>query len=229
MSLILCIETTTEICSVALAQNGKTIGLLQIEQGNTHAARLHGLVQNVLQNAGYGLNQLSAVAVCKGPGSYTGLRVGVSAAKGYCYALDIPLIAIDSLTSLAAYFAQNNDMSPNALLVPMIDARRMEVYTAVFDQKLNMLEPIEAKIINEHSFSERLDQQELIFFGNGAEKCKERIRHKNAIFVPQINCSADGLAVIAKDAYLQKAFENVAYFEPFYLKDFVGTKSKKLV
>lgn len=229
MSLILCIETATEICSVALAQNGKTLGLLQIEQGNAHASQLHGLVQSVLQNAGFGLNQIDAVAVCKGPGSYTGLRVGVSAAKGYCFALDIPLIAIDSLTSLAAYFVQNNNVSQDALLVPMIDARRMEVYTAVFNQQLNMLEPIEAKIIEHNSYHQLLDQKEMVFFGNGAEKCKELLHHQNAIFVPKINCSADGLAALAHDAFLNKAFENVAYFEPFYLKDFVGTKAKKLI
>ncbi|MDP1728377.1 MAG: tRNA (adenosine(37)-N6)-threonylcarbamoyltransferase complex dimerization subunit type 1 TsaB [Bacteroidota bacterium] len=229
MNLILCIETSTEVCSVALAQNGKTIGLLHIEQGNEHASKLNGLVQELLLKAGYGLNQLDAVAVCKGPGSYTGLRVGVSAAKGFCYALDIPLIAIDSLTSLAAYFVQHNNLDQNALLIPMIDARRMEVYTAVFNQKLNMLAPIEAKVIGQDSFTELLNRQELVFFGNGAEKCKANITHKNAVFVDGIHCSASGLCLLANEAFINNSFENVAYFEPYYLKDFVGTQARKLV
>ncbi len=229
MNLILCIETSTEVCSVALVQNGKTIGLLQIEQGNAHASKLNALVQELLLKAGYGLNQLDAVAVSKGPGSYTGLRVGVSAAKGYCYALDIPLIAIDSLTGLARYFVQHHHLDQDALLIPMIDARRMEVYTAIFNQELDLLEPIEAKVIGQDTFAEYLNRHKLIFFGNGADKCKTEITHKNAVFIDNISCSASGLCLLAHEAFMNKHFENVAYFEPFYLKDFVGTQAKKQV
>ncbi|MBC7383697.1 MAG: tRNA (adenosine(37)-N6)-threonylcarbamoyltransferase complex dimerization subunit type 1 TsaB [Bacteroidia bacterium] len=226
MSLILCIETSTEICSVALAYNGKTISLVQIETANAHASQLHLLVQQVLNKSGYAFKNLTAVCICKGPGSYTGLRVGVSAAKGYCYALNLPLIAIDSLSSLANHYLQNKSQLQDFLVVPMIDARRMEVYTAIFDKQLNMLEPITANIIEAGSFGILLNDHKLFFFGNGALKCKPILTHSNAVFIENITCSAAGLSMPAHQAYLNSHFENLAYFEPFYLKNFTGIKAK---
>ncbi len=227
MSLILCIETATEVCSVALSQNGLSISSACIEKGNSHASQLHILVQHCLQKSGYVLNQMDAIAVSKGPGSYTGLRVGVSAAKGYCYALAIPLIAIDSLTSLTNRFLKTHQVEPNTLLVPMIDARRMEVYTCILDQKLSIVEPIEAKIINEHSYAHLLKQQSLLFFGNGSEKCIPFLQDPHATFIHETKSGAEGLCSLAEIAFENKNFENTAYFEPYYLKDFVGTIPKK--
>ena len=228
MSLILCLETATEVCSVAIAQNGVTLCSESVQQGNSHAAQLQILVQNCLQKTGYTLKNLDAIAISKGPGSYTGLRVGTSAAKGYCYGLDIPLIAIDSLSSLCNLLLQKQKPEPNILLAPMIDARRMEVYTAVLDQELHVLEPISAKIITETSFLELLTNNQVLFFGNGSAKCKTSITHPNAIFSDHLNCHAEGLCSLAERAFVKKIFENSAYFEPYYLKDFVGTQAKKL-
>ncbi|MES2725523.1 MAG: tRNA (adenosine(37)-N6)-threonylcarbamoyltransferase complex dimerization subunit type 1 TsaB [Bacteroidota bacterium] len=231
MALILCIETATEICSVAIARNGETIALAEDALGNSHAAQLHILVGKALQAAGITLQQLEAIAVSKGPGSYTGLRVGVSAAKGYCYALQIPLIAINTLQSLAhGYWLKYPQFS--GLVCPMIDARRMEVYCALYNTKLQEVMPTQAKIIDNDSFKADLLQNEIVFTGNGAAKCETTINAPNtpnALFDVSLACNASYLSNLAQQAFTQKQFEDVAYFEPFYLKDFVGTVAKKLV
>lgn len=228
MTHILCIETATEICSVAIAKNGETISLAEDTQGNNHASQLHILVAKALEQSNLQFSDLQAVAVSKGPGSYTGLRVGVSAAKGYCYALQIPLIAINTLQSLANGFWQKN---PNysGLVCPMIDARRMEVYCALFNQTLNEVLPTQAKIIDEESFIEQLSQNQITFIGNGAAKCQNTITSVQAKFDISVKCNASYLSHFAQEAFNQNTFEDVAYFEPYYLKDFIGTVAKKLV
>lgn len=228
MTHILCIETATEICSVAIAKNGETIALVEDTQGNNHASQLHILVAKALEQSNLQFSDLQAVAVSKGPGSYTGLRVGVSAAKGYCYALQIPLIAINTLQSLADGFWQNNPNYPG-LVCPMIDARRMEVYCSLFNKTLHEVLPTQAKIIDEESFIEQLSQNQITFIGNGAAKCQNTITSVQAKFEVSVRCNASYLSQLAHDAFTQNIFEDVAYFEPYYLKDFIGTVAKKLV
>jgi tRNA threonylcarbamoyladenosine biosynthesis protein TsaB len=228
MTHILCIETATEICSVAIAKNGETISLVEDTQGNNHASQLHILVAKALEQSNLHFSDLQAVAVSKGPGSYTGLRVGVSAAKGYCYALKIPLIAINTLQSLANGFWQNN-LSYSGLVCPMIDARRMEVYCALFNKTLHEVLPTQAKIIDEASFVEQLSQNQITFIGNGAAKCQNTITSVQAKFDISVRCNARYLSHLAQEAFNQNTFEDVAYFEPYYLKDFIGTVAKKLV
>jgi len=230
MPKILCIETATEVCSVAISSNGKLLALEENHDGNAHASQLHNLVHKVLDSAGITLQDLDAVAVSKGPGSYTGLRVGVSTAKGYCYALGIPLIAINTLESLLrGQVLGEREQTTTSLYVPMLDARRMEVYCAVFDSHANMIRQTEAKIIDETSFAGLLENNEVYFLGNGAAKCKSMITLPNAKFLDNVLCSAKGMVDAAFEAFQAKQFEDTAYFEPFYLKDFVGTTPKRLV
>jgi tRNA threonylcarbamoyladenosine biosynthesis protein TsaB len=228
MSFILCIETATEICSVAVVSESGVLSLCENHEGNAHASRLTLLIDEAVKKAGLSLKQLDAIAVSKGPGSYTGLRVGVSTAKGLCYVLEKPLLAINTLQSLSQVFLTENQIlqTENRKLIPMLDARRMEVYCAVYDESLKELKPTEAKIIDEHSFSHELENGEVCFFGNGSAKCKTMITHPNAVFVDHIQCSAAGMQKLAMEAFDKKQFEDVAYFEPFYLKDFVGTTPK---
>jgi len=228
MAIILCIETATEICSVAIAKNGETIALIEDTTGNSHASKLHILVATALNEAYLEFSDLDAIAVSKGPGSYTGLRVGVSAAKGYCYALKIPLIAINTLQSLANGFWQLNN-SFIGLVCPMIDARRMEVYCAIYNNTLEEVLPTQAKIIDKESFTENYNQKSIIFIGNGAAKCQTTINLANAEFNTTIRCNASYLSKLAQQAYSKNQLEDVAYFEPYYLKDFIGTVAKKLL
>ncbi|MEI6594448.1 MAG: tRNA (adenosine(37)-N6)-threonylcarbamoyltransferase complex dimerization subunit type 1 TsaB [Bacteroidota bacterium] len=223
---ILCIETATEICSVALLQDDKLIALRENHEGNAHASQITLLIEAVMKDANIELKNLDAIAVSKGPGSYTGLRVGVSTAKGLCYALDIPLLAINTLESLA-HETIKNIKSQNANFCAMLDARRMEVYCAVFDGQMNSVKKTEAKIIDENSFADLLEISEVYFFGNGSAKCKNIFTHPNAKFIDDIKCSAINMNGIAQKIFLEKQFEDVAYFEPFYLKDFVGTIPNK--
>ncbi len=223
---LLCIETATEICSVALLQDDKLIALRENHEGNAHASQITLLIEAVMKDANIELKNLDAIAVSKGPGSYTGLRVGVSTAKGLCYALDIPLIAINTLESLAHEIIKNNNIQ-KANFCAMLDARRMEVYCAVFDNQMNSIKKTEAKIIDENSFADLLEISEVYFFGNGSAKCKNIFTHPNAKFIDDIKCSAENMNGIAQKLFLEKQFEDVAYFEPFYLKDFVGTIPNK--
>ena len=228
MATILQIETATQICSVALSIDGKTVALKEESGQNLHASNLTLFIDGVIKSACLTYKDLDAVAVSKGPGSYTGLRIGVSTAKGLCYALDLPLIAIETLEMMAAGFFHENP-EYNGLVCPMIDARRMEVYTAIFDAELKVLEPTSAKIIDETSFKSILDKNQMVFLGDGAAKCSETLSHPNSAFNAINFNSASYMSALAFNAFKVNNFENVAYFEPFYLKDFVLTQPKKKV
>ncbi|WP_396212139.1 tRNA (adenosine(37)-N6)-threonylcarbamoyltransferase complex dimerization subunit type 1 TsaB [Flavobacterium sp.] len=225
MLYILNIETATKNCSVALAKNGETILCKEIsELGYSHAEKLHVFIEEICKESSIQLKDLHAIAVSKGPGSYTGLRIGVSAAKGLCFALDIPLISVDTLAVLASQaqlIAKEND-----LIIPMIDARRMEVYSAIFNNKLEKIREIEAQIIDENSFTSI--ENTVYFVGDSSEKAKAVLTKSNFIFLEEIVYpSAKDMSAISIQKFLNKDFEDVAYFEPFYLKDFLITTSKK--
>jgi tRNA threonylcarbamoyladenosine biosynthesis protein TsaB len=228
MASILCIETSTEVCSVALALEGHVVASREDKSGKNHAQMLAGFVEDVMKTQNRPFNQLDAIAVSGGPGSYTGLRIGVSTAKGLCFASGLPLIAIPSLEAMAHHIISNptvfssSDKEP-LLYCPMIDARRMEVYTAVYDNKLVKLKDIQAEIIDHHSFASFLKNQNVLFFGNGSGKCKMTLRHPNALFLDDITASASFMAGLAEQAFHAGNFVDVAYYVPFYLKDFVAT------
>lgn len=226
MSTILQLETATSVCAVALSINGKTVASKEETAPNIHASKLTLFIDEVMKQAGLAYSDLDAIGVSKGPGSYTGLRIGVSTAKGLCFALDKPLIAINTLSMMTAGFlAAFPDYT--GLICPMIDARRMEVFTAVFDHHLNEVEATHAKIIDEASFLDVLTQHEITFIGNGAEKCSSIIQHPNAKFSVVNFNKASNMSSQANEVFTGKKFEDVAYFEPFYLKDFVFTVPKK--
>lgn len=223
MSLILNIETATKNCSVSLAENGKTITLKEVNDGGySHAENLHVFIQDVLKEANKTLKNVDAVAVSKGPGSFTGLRIGVSTVKGLCYALEIPLISTSTLKSLALQVNTND-----GLVVPMLDARRMEVYSAVFTSDNSEVREIQAQILDINSFEKYLDKNKVYFIGDGVTKTKEIITHTNAFFIDGKLPSANEMAQLSYQKFLQKDFEDVAYFEPFYLKNFVTTAKRK--
>ena len=223
MAIILNIETSTKNCSVSIADSGKIIAFKELNNGNySHAEVLHPFIENILKEGNISKSEIDAIAVSKGPGSYTGLRIGVSAAKGLAFALNTPLISIDTLTSLS--FAASIDCG---VIVPMLDARRMEVYAAVFDKQHKKIREIKAEIIDETSFSNELDRGKVYFLGDGAHKCKETINHKNAIFIDDKFPSSREMAALSYDKYKKGDIENVAYFEPFYLKDFIVIPEKK--
>jgi tRNA threonylcarbamoyladenosine biosynthesis protein TsaB len=225
MALILQIETATQVCSAALSVNGETIALKELQANNIHAGSLTLFIQEVMASGGYFYSNLDAIAVSKGPGSYTGLRIGVSTAKGLCFALDKPLIAIGTLGMMAKGFLKANP-DYNGLVCPMIDARRMEVFTSVFDSSLATIEPVSAKIIDEQSFKDQLIKAPVTFIGDGAEKCKAALNDPNALFSAENFNSAGNMSELSFDAFLNQSFEDLAYFEPFYLKDFVLTTPK---
>ncbi len=228
MAIILYLETATNICSVALAENTMLLSIRETEKRNSHAELITVLIQELLTEAGITFAEIDAVAVSKGPGSYTGLRIGVSTAKGICYALGKPLISVGTLHAMA-YGAQHffPDHDNTTIFCPMIDARRMEVYYALFDNQLKEIKPSCAEIINSESFSELLNQHKIIFFGDGAEKCKALLSEKqNGLFPDQLFVSAQHMIIPALEKYNNNDFESTAYFEPFYLKDFVAGASK---
>lgn len=228
MALILQLETSTSSCSVALAFNGHTIALRELNERNAHAGNLTLLISEVMNSAGKKMEDLAAVAVSMGPGSYTGLRIGVSTAKGLCYALDIPLIAINTLEAMANGFKSLN-VSDSAFFCPMIDARRMEVYAAVYNQQLEEILPVAARIIDAESFSGLLENQQIVFFGDGAMKCSDVLAGSpNARFSADFLNSAKDFTSLAYEKFREGKFEDVAYFEPFYLKDFLVTQPKSL-
>jgi tRNA threonylcarbamoyladenosine biosynthesis protein TsaB len=222
LSYILNIETATKNCSVALAKDGKTILCKEIaEEGYSHAERLHVFIEAIIEEAGIALQDLSAIAVSQGPGSYTGLRIGVSAAKGLCYALDVPLIAVDTLQALAAQVTISS-----GLIIPMIDARRMEVYSAIFSPSLEKKREVLAQIIDENSFEDR--QETLYFIGDCTEKCKSVLTNENHVFLEEIVYpSAKEMSAISFEKFKISDTVDVAYFEPYYLKDFMITTPKK--
>lgn len=223
MPLILSLETSADVCSVALHKTGALVANAEIREPQVHAAQLAPLIDQVAGEAGVELRDLKAVAISAGPGSYTGLRIGTSSAKGLCYALDIPLIAVGTLDLLAFQGSEKN--TDAAFLCPMIDARRMEVYCQVTDQALAIVEPVAARVIDERSFVELLDAGRVLFFGNGALKCREVIRHPNAVFLDHVYPAASALGVLAQRKFETGDFEDVIGFTPFYLKDFAPKKA----
>ncbi len=230
MSCILHIESATAPCSVSVSQDGQTIFEKSQLQKVAHASQLAVFVQEAISFVDHHAIPLDAVSVSCGPGSYTGLRVGVSTAKGVAYGRGIKLLGIPTLKILCVpILLYHEEIPDDALLCPMIDARRMEVYTAVYDRALREIQPISAEVIDEHSFSSLLDRQPVYFFGDGAAKCKDQITHPNAHFVDNVYPLATMMSPLAEKAFAEQDFKDVAYFEPFYLKEFVATKPKKLI
>lgn len=223
MTTILHIETATKACSVVLSKDGKCIAVREsIDEQFAHGEKLTIYIQEVLKEAELSVSDLNAVSVTSGPGSYTGLRIGVSTAKGICFALDIPMIVIDSLRNLAELAKLKH---PQATLCPMIDARRMEVYNAIYSADKTNLKPISADIIDEKSYQEF---DPIVYFGDGAEKVQELWKDRNAQFDGSITCSAKGHVSLSYQKFLEEDFVDVAYFEPFYLKDFVAGVKKSV-
>ncbi|HWZ14801.1 MAG TPA: tRNA (adenosine(37)-N6)-threonylcarbamoyltransferase complex dimerization subunit type 1 TsaB [Mucilaginibacter sp.] len=227
MSLILQIETATSSCSVALANEGKLLAVKEINARNVHAEVITLFINELIQQANIAYYDLDAIAVSCGPGSYTGLRIGVSTAKGLCFALDKPLIAIDTLEAMATGVMDSEEFEPDAgmLLCPMIDARRMEVFTAIFNQHGDKIKSTAAEIIDENSFAGLLETNRVLFFGDGAEKCRSVLgKTPNALILQGFTNSAAHLTKKAFEKFSVKSFEDVGYFEPYYLKDFVAGK-----
>lgn len=227
MSKILQIETATTVCSVVLARDGEVIGVKQLNERNIHAEIITLYIDELIASAGLKYADIDAVAVSSGPGSYTGLRIGVSTAKGLCFALDKPLIAVHTLDAMARGMTETADIDDQTLLCPMIDARRMEVYTALFDATGNVIKRTSAEIIDKHSFATELKNNKIVFFGDGADKCRDVIgENPNAQFIAGFTNSATHLTKYAAEKFVKQDFEDVAYFEPYYLKDFLVTSKK---
>ncbi|WP_026904028.1 tRNA (adenosine(37)-N6)-threonylcarbamoyltransferase complex dimerization subunit type 1 TsaB [Pedobacter glucosidilyticus] len=228
MALILHIETATSTCSVALAEGGVFLDKIERTEANIHAASLTVFIDELLKRNQKSFKELNAIAVSMGPGSYTGLRIGVSTAKGLCFALDIPLIAINTLTAMANGFIKKcYSVNGNTIFCPMIDARRMEVYTAFYNKDVEVLKDTEAVIVDENSFKAILDTYIVYFFGDGAPKCDEVLgKYTNARIMDDFSNSAEDLIEPAYEKFKESAFEDVAYFEPYYLKDYVAGKKK---
>lgn len=229
MPLILSLDTSTTVCSVALHRDSLLLGCYELFMERTSSAMLTTLIRNVVQQTGYELNQIDAIAVAKGPGSYTGLRIGVSTAKGLCFALDKPLLAINTLAAMTGQI--RSYFSVGHLLCPMLDARRMEVYCALYSPEGQEIQPTSAQIIDENSFSEWLARGPVVFFGDGAAKCRTLLgEHINAIFPDtSVVPSARTIGQLATLAFSEGLFEDVSAFEPYYLKDFWTTQPRKVV
>ena len=222
--MILQIDTATTSCSVALANNGRVLAFKEINARNMHAQVITVYIDELMAQTSTAYADLDAIAVSCGPGSYTGLRIGVSTAKGLCFALDKPLIAVQTLAAMANGVALSNDVA-GMLLCPMIDARRMEVYTAIFNAAGEVIKPTSAEIIDAESFSGILNNNKVLFFGDGADKCRQALGHNsNAQFLSDFENSAAHLTQIAAEKFSRADFEDVAYFEPYYLKDFIAGK-----
>lgn len=230
MSCILNIETSTDVCSVAISDNGQVVFNKEDHSGPNHAVKLGVYVDEALSFIDAHGIPLEAVAVSCGPGSYTGLRIGVSMAKGICYGRDVKLFSIPTLELMAVpVLLGEHPAEEDALIVPMLDARRMEVYAKVMDRALKEVRPIQADIVDAETYKEYLDRGTVYFFGNGAEKCMEVINHPNARLVKGIEPLAKNMAPLAEKRFVEGKFEDVAYFVPFYLKDFVAKMPKKLL
>jgi tRNA threonylcarbamoyladenosine biosynthesis protein TsaB len=225
MHYILNIETATTVCSVSISQDGHILGYKEIDNGFTHSENLHLFINDLLIDFNISIKQLSAIAISKGPGSYTGLRIGVSAAKGLAYALNIPLISVDTLKIRAYQVSQLN--TGYDFFCPMIDARRMEVYTCVYDTQLNSQILTQALIIDSLSIKTFDSFSSICFFGDGMLKCKEVISLlQNTVCIDNIKPSSQYMCALSYEKFLKEAFEDIAYFEPFYLKDFLITSKK---
>lgn len=230
MSCLLNIETSTDVCSVAISEDGKCIYSEENRQGPSHNESLGAYVDKALSFADSHAIPVDAVAVSMGPGSYTGLRIGVSMAKGVCYGFGIPLVAVPTLEVMAVpVLLRHDDMPEDALLCPMLDARRMEVYSAIYDRALKTVREIRADIVGEATYKEYLDERPVFFFGNGAEKCREVIKHPNAHFISGIEPLAKNMFPLAERKLMNGMTEDVAYFVPLYLKDYIALKPKKLL
>ena len=229
MSCILSIETSTDVCSVAMSENGQCIFKKEDHSGPNHAVSLGVFVDEALSFTDNHAIPLGAVAVSQGPGSYTGLRIGVSMAKGICYGRDVPLLAVPTLEVMAVPVLLNHEIEEDALLCPMIDARRMEVYSAIYDRALKPQRETRADVVDGDTYREFLDRHPVYFFGNGAAKCMETINHPNAHLIKGIEPLAKYMFPLAERRWVQKEYEDVAYFVPFYLKDFVAKMPKKLL
>ncbi|MBN2214181.1 MAG: tRNA (adenosine(37)-N6)-threonylcarbamoyltransferase complex dimerization subunit type 1 TsaB [Bacteroidales bacterium] len=236
MSYFLCIDTATPVCSVVLTQNKKVLSVKQSTDEKSHASYLGVFIKQVLNETAMSVNKIDAIAVSKGPGSYTGLRIGVSTAKGLCYGAGIPLISVETLQAMAYGMCLNaadsftNDfIADTTLYCPMIDARRMEVYTAVYNYKNQLVKETTAMIVQENSFRSLLHKTRIIFAGNGAKKCEPLLKHKNALFMDKFSHSASNMVDIVQKAYSKRQFEDLAYFEPYYLKDFIATSPKQKI
>jgi tRNA threonylcarbamoyladenosine biosynthesis protein TsaB len=226
LALILNIETATPVCSVCISREERILSVKEINQGLTHAENLHSFIESTLNEAGISVKELNAIALSKGPGSYTGLRIGSSAAKGLAFALQLPLISIDTLQAMA--FGMRNDLNKESLLCPMLDARRMEVYTALYDSDLNIIEPIQALVMDSVTSEIFKRKEQIIFFGEGMSKCKTILeQNKNTVFVEDIVPSAINLAPLAFKKFRENSFEDLAYFEPLYLKEFFTPVKKR--
>jgi len=218
MAVILCLETSTTNCSVAIAVDGEIIALQEDNNNKySHAEKLHSFIDQVLAESGILKSSLQAIAVSKGPGSYTGLRIGVSAAKGLCFAMDVPLIAIPTLEALA-----HQAVVENGYIIPMLDARRLEVYAAVFSSDNDQIRETKAEVLDENSYDGYLKTTKVCFIGDGVEKFKALCKHKNAVFMDNKLPSAKQMGALAELKYQKNDFEDVAYFEPYYLKDFIA-------
>lgn len=225
MPVILSLETSTDVCSVALHDNKKLLAHAVVREAQVHASRVAPMVKEVIVEAGIGKRSLNAVAVTSGPGSYTGLRIGTSTAKGLCFALNIPLIAVGTLELLAYQVAARNPRE--MFLCPMIDARRMEVYSLVVNRELQVVEPVVAKVVDGDSYAELLRQAPVLFFGNGASKCRDVITHPNAFFLDDIYPLASSLGEMASEKLVSGQTEDLVTFKPFYLKEFVAKRSQR--
>ncbi len=224
MGIILNLETATTNCSVSLAKNGELLALKEENTPNfSHAEKLHVFISEVLVESGLKIEDVDAIAVSKGPGSYTGLRIGVSAAKGLCFALGVPLISIATLKSMAYQVVSDK----TDFIIPVLDARRMEVYSAVFDRKGNEVCETMAEIVDEGTFEEFANKGIVLLAGSGADKCRPILTHTNFDFNTHVVPSAREMGFLSHQKYIEKSFEDVAYFEPFYLKDFIVQGSKK--
>lgn len=229
MSIILNIETSTDICSVSISVDGECIALKISDNDRSHSKILASFIQDVLRESNFKPKDINALALSSGPGSYTGLRIGASTAKGFCYGADIPLIAVNTMQIIAKMaLLQKTDLDNNCVIIPMIDARRMEVYAAGFNDNLDVVFDTKAEIITEGSFSEYKNKK-LIFCGNGIEKCKQILSSDNSHFLKDIYPSAENMGYFSNKLYTKSVFENVVTFEPFYLKDFIATTPKNKV
>ena len=224
MARILCIDTSTKVCSVALFSEGILLAQNELFLEKSHSAYLPAMIKESMAYLEWPMSSLDAIAVSRGPGSYTGLRIGVSTVKGLCFACDLPLIALGNLHAMAYSMSKFNVY--DALLCPMVDARRMEVYAFLTDNNLNKVEDVRPVIIDQNSYSTYLEEREIIFFGNGADKCRGVINKKNATIISGISPSATGMGQLALEKFREKQFEDLAYFEPEYLKPFMTKKPK---
>ncbi|MFO7656632.1 MAG: tRNA (adenosine(37)-N6)-threonylcarbamoyltransferase complex dimerization subunit type 1 TsaB [Bacteroidales bacterium] len=236
MARILNIDTATPVCSVSLYDGEKLLSYTDSTEEKAHSSHLGVFINELIKAEGIGIKQLDAVAVSRGPGSFTGLRIGVSVAKGLSYGADIPLISVDTLQAMAFGMIEMAKVmqvpgfdADKALYCPMIDARRMEVYTALYNSQLSVVEPVQAKIINVHSFEEVLKSSRVVFAGTGAAKCSNSIQNENALFMNDFRHTSRFMNGIAQARFEKGLFEDVAYFEPYYLKDFIATVPKQKV